>query len=132
MVFFFALKMIFFSCWFIPTLSNQEELGHLWPISICNTMYYEVFDYLIKNLSVQSQFHTNMILFQGVNISDNVLLNDKFLHLFNKRHSGSSTIANVIRIGLSKNYDNVNRYRLIHQHIAILPPKLITIDISIN
>lgn len=73
-----------------------------------------------------------MILFQGVNISDNVLLNDKFLHLFNKRHSGSSTIANVIRIGLSKNYDNVNRYRLIHQHIAILPPKLITIDISIN
>ncbi|XP_056692017.1 uncharacterized protein [Spinacia oleracea] len=93
----------------IPKKDIPEEVGHLRPISLCNTIYKCASKCMVTRMKpiIPSIISPSQHAFiSGRFMSDNILVSHEIIDKINHRRKGSSYLATV-KIDMSKAYDRV-------------------------
>ncbi|XP_056697710.1 uncharacterized protein [Spinacia oleracea] len=102
----------------IPKRDITEEVGHLRPISLCNTIYKCASKCMVARmksilLDIISQSHQAFI--SGRFMTHNILFSHELIEKINQRRRGQGYLASV-KIDMSKAYDRVHWDFLLHIH----------------
>ncbi|XP_021841161.2 uncharacterized protein [Spinacia oleracea] len=94
----------------IPKIASPEEVHHLLPISLCNTVYKCASKCLVNRLKVNLNAlidEKQHAFIPGRYMSDNILLSHDILHFINRRKVSGPTLA-AVKIDMSKAYDRIH------------------------
>ena len=94
----------------IPKQNPPEEVNHLRPISLCNTIYKCAAKCMVKRMKpllpdLISGFQNAFI--PGRHMEDNILISHELLHIINKQRGQQRHLA-ALKLDMNKAYDRVN------------------------
>lgn len=94
----------------IPKMNLPEEVNHLRPISLCNTMYKCISKCMVnrmKHLLPKLIADYQNAFIPRRHMDDNILISHELTHTINKQRSGNRHLA-TLKLDMSKAYDRVS------------------------
>lgn len=94
----------------ILELYPPEEVNHLRPISLCNTIYKCAAKCIVdrmKHSSSQSHFRLSEGFVSGYHMDENILVSNELLHVINKQRGQHRHLA-ALKLYMNKAYDWVS------------------------